>query len=155
MSSPLIDALTARQGFETVNAQNLDAFLKRHPQSVLFFAGDSERLVESGDVAVILPELVKAFGGRLTPALVEKQAERALQLRFRFNAFPALVFMRGEGYLGVITRVLDWQDYLSEIAEILSRGPSEPPPYQFPDGCIPSTASGAEHGHSHPGQQPW
>ncbi len=154
MTSPLIDALTAKHGFASVNAETAPAFLKANAETVLFFAGDSERLVESDDVAVILPEILKQFGGRLTPALVEKPAERALQLRYRFNAFPALVFCRGEGYLGAICRVLDWQDYLSEIAGILAREPSEPPPYQFPEGCIPSTANGASHGQDHFGDHP-
>ncbi len=154
MASPLIDALTAKHGFVPVNARNLDEFLKANGESVLFFAGDSERLVESDDVAVILPEILKHFAGRLAPAIVEKQAERALQLRYRFNAFPALVFCRGEGYLGAICRVLDWQDYLSGISEILAREPTQPPPYQFPEGCIPSAgANGANGVHDHSGDQ--
>jgi hydrogenase-1 operon protein HyaE len=104
--------------------------------------------VESADVAVILPEILKQFKGRLTPALVERNAERALQRRYRFNAFPALVFLKGAGYLGTICRVLDWQDYLAEIATVLAREPSEPPPFEFP-GCVPSTANGADHGSEH------
>lgn len=151
MSSPLIDALITKHGFASVNAETVDAFLKSHSESVLFFAGDSDRLVESGDVAVILPEILKQFQGRAAPALVEKRAEQTLQLRYRFNAFPALVFCRGEGYLGAICRVLGWQDYLTETAAILAREPSNPPPYRFPEGCIPSAANGASHGGGHPG----
>ena len=152
MPSPLIDALTVKHGFASVNAQSLDAFLEANVHSVLFFAGDSERLVESDDVAVILPEILKEFCGQLAPALVEKPAERALQLRYRFSAFPALVFCRRKHYLGAICRVLDWQDYLSQIAEILARQPSEPPPYKFPEGCIPAAgANGASNSLDYPG----
>jgi hydrogenase-1 operon protein HyaE len=140
MSSPLIDALLRRHGFAAVNEGNLDAFLAASERSVLFFAGDSERLVESADVAVVLPELVKRFSG-LVPALVEKAAERPLQLRYRFNAFPALVFLRGDGYLGAISRLLSWADYLAEIEAILARAPSEPPPYTFPERCAPQPAA--------------
>ena len=61
MPSPLIDALTTRHGFATVNESTVDAFLKANAECVLFFAGDPERLVESDDVAVILPELLKKF----------------------------------------------------------------------------------------------
>ena len=53
MPSPLIDALTTRHGFATVNEGTVDAFLKANGEAVLFFAGDAERLVESDDVAVI------------------------------------------------------------------------------------------------------
>ncbi len=152
MPSTPIDSWTARHGFASVNAETLDAFLQSHSESVLFFAGDAERLVESGDVAVILPQIVKQFQGRIAPALVEEQAERALQLRYRFNAFPALVFCRGDGYLGAICRVLDWQDYISETAAILAREPSDPPAYRFPEACIPSATNGASHSHDHTGE---
>jgi len=142
MSSPVIEALTARHGFATVTEATLDAFLAAHAQSVLFFAGDTDRLVESADVAVILPELLKSFP-HVTPALVEKSAERPLQLRFRFNTFPALVFLRGDGYLGAITRVLNWPDYIAEMRAILAAEPSAPPPYKFPDHCVPAANGSA------------
>lgn len=135
MTTPLIEALVARHGFAVVDEGSLDAFLKAHEHSVLFFPGDADRLVESNDVAVVLPEILKVFGKRLTPALVAKPSERQLQRRFRFNAFPALVFMRRDGYLGVLTRVLDWSDYLAEIPALLAGAVTEPPPFKFPDGC--------------------
>jgi hydrogenase-1 operon protein HyaE len=147
MASPLIEALTARHGFTAVNEETVDAFLATHAEAVLFFPGDFERLVESTDVAVILPEILKAFKGRLAAAVVERQAERALQRRYRFNAFPALVFLRGAGYLAAITRVLNWQEYLSEISRVLALDPSAPPPFELP-GCVPATGmNGADHDH--------
>jgi hydrogenase-1 operon protein HyaE len=150
MPSPLIDQLITKHGFGSVTEETVDGFLNTNKDTVLFFPGDWDRLVESADVAVILPEILKQFKGRLTPALVAKSAERILQRRYRFNAFPALVFLRSGEYLGTICRVLDWQDYLSEIESILARDPGEPPPYQFPEGCIPSAAAnGARPGHDH------
>ncbi|WP_127075880.1 hydrogenase-1 expression HyaE [Rhodomicrobium lacus] len=148
MTSPLIEALPARHGFATVTEVTLDAFLAVHADSVLFFPGDTDRLVESADVAVILPELLKSFP-HVAPALVEKSAERALQLRFRFNAFPALVFLRGDGYLGAITRVLNWPDYIAEIRAILASDPSAPPPYKFPDHCVPAANGSAPLAEDH------
>lgn len=148
MASPLIEALTTRHGFAVVDEGSLDDFLAANAHSVLFFPGDAERLVESNDVAVILPEILKVYGKKLAPALVAKTAERQLQRRFRFNAFPTLVFMRGTGYLGVLSRVLDWSDYMAEIPAILARDASEPPPFQFPDGCHSNGLPRAgEHSH--------
>jgi len=135
MTTPLIEALVSRHGFAVVDESNIDVFLAANEHSLLFFPGDAERLVESNDVAVVLPEILKVFGPRLTPALVAKSAERALQRRFRFNAFPSIVFMRRDGYLGVLSRVLNWSDYLAEIAALLASETSEPPPFRFPDGC--------------------
>ncbi len=137
MFSPLTQMLIDNHGYALVDKKSGDDFLKQNEYSVLFFPGDAERLAESDDVAVILPELMKVFGDRLMPAVVERgDAERALQLRYRFNAFPTLVFLRGAAYLGAISRVQDWQDYVREITEILSHPPSDPPRYEFPEGCV-------------------
>lgn len=149
MPTPLIEALTTRHGFTLVDTESIDRFLDASEHSVLFFPGDAERLVESNDVAVILPEILKGYGAKLKPALVAKASERLLQRRFRFNAFPSLVFMRGNGYLGVLSRVLDWSEYLSEIPAILARDVSEPPPFEFPDGCY---TNGMAHEASQPSQ---
>ena len=68
---------------------------------------------ESHDVAVILPELVKAFSGRLQAAVIRKAIERELQARFRFTGWPSLVFLRSGEYLGVITGIKNWQEYMA------------------------------------------
>jgi hydrogenase-1 operon protein HyaE len=137
MFSPLTQMLLDDQGYTLVDESNVDSFLNSHEHSVLFFPGDAERLAESDDVAVILPELIKAFGGRIIPAVVARgESERALQRRFRFNAFPTLVFLRGDGYLGTISRVQDWQDYVRDIGEIFAREASDPPAFEFPKGCF-------------------
>lgn len=135
MTTPLIEALVHRHGFALVDEASIDAFLAANEHSLLFFPGDAERLVESDDVAVILPEILKSYRGRITPALVAKPSERILQRRFRFNAFPSIVFMRHGGYLGVLSRVLDWSDYVTEIPAILAREAGDPPPFEFPEGC--------------------
>jgi hydrogenase-1 operon protein HyaE len=146
-----IEALTGKYGFAAVDEHTIDEFLSAQAGAVLFFPGDSERLAESADVAVILPELLKQFP--LTPAIVDKSAERALQRRFRFNAFPALVFLRGPGYLGAVTQVHNWREYVDEITAILAREPSEPPPFKLPDGCAVPLNGGA-HTHPHSGDHP-
>lgn len=145
--APLTEMLTGRHGYPLLGEQDLDAFTRDAPYAVLFFQGDWQRLGESGDVAVILPELVKAFDGLFKPAVIDRAAERRLQARFRFPAFPALVFLRGSGYLGAISRVLDWNDYLLEIAAILEREPSEPPPFRLPEP--PAHGAGGEPPHIH------
>jgi hydrogenase-1 operon protein HyaE len=145
--SPLLRSIMERSNIPSVNEMSLEAFLLAHAHSVLFFSGDWERLAESNDVAVVLPEL-----GRLAPGLaagvVERQAERALQLRYRFNKFPALIFLRGGGYLGCILGMRGWSEYGEEISGILARQVSEPPPYEFPEGCV-AAAPKSEAIHIH------
>lgn len=135
MFSPLLQSIIEREGWTIVDHHTLDDIAAEHPLSVLFFAGDAARLAESNDVAVILPELVRMFDNLIVPLVVAREAERELQKRYRFNAFPTLVFLKEGAYLGAIPRVLDWQDYVREIAAIVTRETSEPPPFRFPDGC--------------------
>lgn len=135
MFSPLVDAIIEREKLTVVNEESIDRFAQKNGDVILFFSGDHKRLVEVDDVAVILPELIKASNGALIPAIVERDSERKLQARYRFSAFPALVFLRNGEYLGAISRVLDWSDYVVKINEILSRQPSTPPAYKLPRGA--------------------
>ncbi|WP_305987545.1 hydrogenase-1 expression HyaE [Roseibium sp. MMSF_3544] len=135
MFSPLLTSIIAREGLKVVNEEALDKSAAETVFTMVFFPGDAERLAESNDVAVILPELSKALQGSVTPLIVDRSCERELQRRYRFNSFPSLVFLRYGAYLGVIQGVRDWTDYLNEISEILTREPTEPPAFRFPEGC--------------------
>jgi hydrogenase-1 operon protein HyaE len=133
--SPLLQSIIERHGYPVVDEDGLDEAAATIDFSALFFGGDAQRMAESNDVAVILPELEKAFAGAFTPLVVAREAERALQRRYRFNAYPTLVFLRRGRYLGAIQGVQDWIDYLQQIRGILTSEPSDPPPFKFPEGC--------------------
>ena len=60
----------------------------------MLFAGDPVRWPEADDVAVILPELVKAFPGELRGAVVARAAEEALKGRFGVAVFPSIAVVR-------------------------------------------------------------
>jgi hydrogenase-1 operon protein HyaE len=139
MSRPLIEALTTRHGLATVDEasvdQFLDAALDRGCDAVLFMPGDIKRRPEGNDVAVVLPELLLAFGDRLAGAVVSQDSEEALKMRFGVLVLPSLVFMRGRKFLGVIPRIKDWSVYLDEIEELLA-GDGVPLP-------VPAVVNGA------------
>lgn len=127
MSSALIERLQREFQYPTVDASNLNEFLKANACSVLFFTEEPSRFPESNDVAVVLPELVKAFQGQFTPAIVARSDEKKLQSLYGFQSWPALVFLRGQSYLGTITGIQDWMVYLTDIKRILASEPSRPP----------------------------
>jgi hydrogenase-1 operon protein HyaE len=127
MSSALIERLQREFQYPTVDASNLNEFLKANACSVLFFTEEPSRFPESNDVAVVLPELVKAFQGQFTPAIVARSDEKKLQSLYGFQSWPALVFLRGQSYLGAITGIQDWMVYLTDINRILASEPSRPP----------------------------
>ncbi len=135
MFSPLLQSIIERENYRVVTDDDLDAAAEPNLFTMLFVAGDAERIAESNDVAVVVPELDKAFEGAVTVLVADRDSERDIQRRYRFNAFPALIFLRHGEYLGCIQRVQDWTDYLREIPDILAREPSDPPPFKFPDGC--------------------
>ncbi len=132
MSSPLIDRLLEQLGYPEISLDSLDGFVKTPGEGVLFFAGDPKKFRETNDVAVILPELVQAFRGRLRPAVVARSAEVELQMHYGFKVWPALVFIRDGGYLGCITGVQNWDDYLQEINKLLAAEPTKPPGFKLP-----------------------
>jgi len=137
-----------RHNFPVVTDAELPAFSAAHGDCVLFFAGDADRLMESDDVAVIFPELIKAARGALVPVIIARESERTLQRKYRFSSFPALVFLRRGEYLGAISRVRDWMDYMREIPQILSRTPSTPPPFKLPG--VGEAEGASSHTHDGP-----
>lgn len=132
MFSALLSSIIEQHGYPVLAEDEVSAYAGARNHCVLFFAGDADRLMESNDLAVILPELIKASGGALVPIVAARSSERAMQRKYRFSAFPALVFLRRGEYLGAISRVHDWADYMREIPEILAREPSAPPPFRLP-----------------------
>lgn len=123
MIHPLFERLIT-QGYPRLDASNFEAQVRAQAFSVLLLSEDPSRFPESLDVAVILPELVKAFP-QLSPALIERSFERTLQERYGFSVWPALVFLKAGRYLGTLSRVLNWQEYLEQIPQILAREPQD------------------------------
>jgi len=132
MSSSLLESLTEQHGYPLLDEGGLPRFLAEGTNSVLFFTGDPAKHPETLDVAVILPELIKVFSDRCRAGVIGREAEESLQKRFGFSAWPALVFLRGDRYLGSIERVKDWAVYLSAIDRLLSAEPSRPPGIGIP-----------------------
>jgi hydrogenase-1 operon protein HyaE len=119
MTSPLVDRLTTDRGWPRLDAGSLDAFAAGPGERVLFVTGDAAKNLETNDVAVILPELLTAFGGRLTPAVVGQDIERAVRERFEVWPTPSLIFLRDGAAIGAIPKVRDWDDYVTRTRQIL------------------------------------
>lgn len=132
MRSPLIQALIDTQQYSVVTKDNIEIFLTEHENVVLFFTENPKNFPESNDVAVILPELLKPFSDRLTPAVVDAELERELHQRYAFDKWPALVFLRGGEYLGVITGMRDWSEFQREFDRVLAATPGKAPAFTIP-----------------------
>jgi hydrogenase-1 operon protein HyaE len=124
MPSPVIRALVARARLPFVDATSVDAFLApaagAPAHALLFFTGDATQRIETADVAVVLPELLAAFSGRLRAAIVARDAEAELQSRFHVVVTPSLAITRGAVPVGVLPRIRDWPDYIATIERCLA-----------------------------------
>ncbi|MGB5164505.1 MAG: hypothetical protein WBN09_06635 [Woeseiaceae bacterium] len=133
MSHVLIDRLI-QDGYTEVDCDNHDAFVATPGMNVLFFPGDPATVKDATDVAVVLPELLRAFEGRLHPGVVTDTfgAGKTLKRTYGFSHFPALVFVRGGEYVGTICRIQDWGEYIEKISELLVAPPRRAPGFSIP-----------------------
>ena len=132
MPSPLIENMIEQYQYPVLTLNTFDDYINSQAECVLFFTENPTRFPESNDVAMILPELVKEYGGRFNAAVINQSAQRELQSRYGFNEWPALVFLREGKYLGTICKVQDWIVYLQLINQILSSEPKSAPGFASP-----------------------
>ncbi len=126
MPSPLIRRLIDELNYPMLDESNFEEFIDSTDSCVLFLTEEPKLVPESNDVAVILPELVKRFP-TLTPAVVSTDYERTLRGRYNFTLFPSLIFLKQGRFLGTISKVQNWDDYVTQITDILSREPKPDP----------------------------
>lgn len=129
---PLIQRLFEQYRYPPISADDHDAFVCTNGHHILFFAGDPARHRDTTDVAVVLPELAAAFPGQFDIGVITADSENVLQQRYGFTAWPALVFLRSGGYLGVITGIRNWDDYLREIPALLDADTRPAPGFKIP-----------------------
>ena len=129
MSHFLIDRLTKEFGYIEVSLDNHDEFVGTPGLNVLFFPGDPRTVKDATDVAVVLPELMGVFAGRLNAGVVTDTFGdgKSLKHKYGFSHYPALVFVREGGYVGTISRIRNWQEYLTRINDLLVAEPRRPP----------------------------
>ena len=129
MSHILIDRLVGELGYTEVSMESHDEFVAAPGMNVLFLPGDPTTVKDATDVAVVLPELIKAFDGKLRAGVVTDTFGDGVKLKrlYGFTHFPSLVFVRDGGYVGTISRIRDWQEYLTLVNELLVAEPRRRP----------------------------
>jgi hydrogenase-1 operon protein HyaE len=134
MSNVLIDRLLTEFNYPEISLENHDEFVRQPGLVVLFFPGDPETVKDATDVAVVLPELVEAFDQRINPGVVVDTfgAGMTLKRQYGFTHYPSLVFVRDGEYVGTISRVQDWADYLSKINSFFTAPVSRAPGFSVP-----------------------
>jgi len=124
---PLFERMLREPGFADVSAQDFESYSAQPGPTVLFFSEDPARYRETLDLAVILPEIARAFPGRFRAGVLLPKAARALAVRFGVRRWPALVILRDGEYVGAIEGLRNWDEYVAETAYLLAAPATRPP----------------------------
>ncbi len=117
---PLIDRLFSKHGYADLRAENFDAYTTRAGHALLLFAEDPMRFKETLDLAVIVPELERAFPRRFVVGVLLPEAARALHARYGFRRWPALVLLKDGRYVGAVDGLRNWDEYIDELTRLLA-----------------------------------
>jgi hydrogenase-1 operon protein HyaE len=138
---PLLAQLFTKHGFTAVTAENLDGFVAAPGHALLVFTEDPLKVKETLDLAVIVPELARAFSGRFRVGVLPPESARQLHTRYGFRRWPAFVVLRDGAYVGAVEGLLNWDEYLKTVTQLLEAPPTRPPTIGVPI----KTASGERH----------
>ena len=140
---PLVDQLFTRHGFDRVDAESLDAFAAAPGHALLVFTEDPVRYKETLDLAVIAPEVARAFAGCFRVAALLPTDARKVAPRYGFARWPALVVLKDGHYVGAIDGLRSWDEYIEETQRLLAAEPTRAPSI----GIAIKTAGDSGHCH--------
>ena len=127
-SFPLLAQLFSKHGYTEVNAGEFRRVYRGAPVTrCCLFTEDPFRFKETLDLAVIVPEIARAFAGRFEIGVLLPEAAREFQPRYGFRRWPAFVVLRDGQYVGAVDGLRDWDDYVGETGRLLVASPSRPP----------------------------
>jgi len=115
--NPLIEHLVQRHSLPLLDTKGADAFLTLQNHSVIGLFTDPMVYPENADVAVILPEILKAFP-HIKGAIADPNALTILARNYGVVVFPALVFFQGTEVREVVARIHSWADYTARIQRL-------------------------------------
>ncbi len=93
------------------------------------------RYKETLDLAVIVPEIARAFAPRLAVGVLLPESARAVAPRYAFRRWPAFVMLADGRYVGAVDGLRNWDEYLDR------------------SGCVARTRARASANDRHPGAQ--
>jgi hydrogenase-1 operon protein HyaE len=142
---PLIAQLFGKHGFARVTTENFSAWTETPGRTLLLFIEDPGRYKETLDLAVIVPELCRAFPGRFKVGVLLPDAAREIAVHYGFRRWPAFVILADGKYVGVVDGLRNWDEYLAEVGRLLDAAPTRPPTLGI---AVKGSAEGAGNCHA-------
>ncbi len=127
LSYPLIARLFDAHGFARIGDGDPAPWIEQPGRTLVLFLEDPIRFRETLDLAVIVPELVRAFPGRFHVAVALGATARKLAVRYGFRKWPAFVLLADGRYVGAVDGLRDWDEYVQEVTRLLAAEPVRPP----------------------------
>ena len=123
---PIFKRLFGAEGFTLMTEEALADFLDAFGLKMAVFADDPNERKTTIDMAVIAPELKKAFGELLTATVwADFSQARSLAARWGLRSMPAVALFRDADFLGAVQGLKSWQEYGEELARIaMQQGPA-------------------------------
>ena len=119
---PAFKRLFGQAGFSLIDSSQLEEFLKIEGLKMLVFADDPNERKTTMDMAVIAPELKKAFSGTLAAtAWAQFKEARSMASRWGLRSMPAVAIFRDSDFLGAVQGLKTWSEYCSLLSEIVLR----------------------------------
>lgn len=129
---PLIERLVSAHGAVWLDSDSIEYWAAGAGNRVVLLAGDPVRFPEGLDVAVVLPELQRAFPGRFEVGVAKRAHEDAIAKRYGSIRWPALVFLRDGQYVTTLSGMLDWDVYVERVGQALAMPASRAPTVGIP-----------------------
>ena len=116
---PIFNRLWGQEGFVRVNENNVRSLTEKKGLVLMVFADNPTTFKETIDIAVIAPEIAKAFAPHLAAkGFTDPAVGRAISMRFGLTRLPAVGCFRNGVWLGALQGLKVWDDYIKGLAEI-------------------------------------
>ena len=116
---PIFKRLFAEAGFHKIDESTIDAFLGVAGLKLAVFADDPNDRKTTLDIAVIAPEIKKAFDGVFSQCVFADFTQaRSLAARWGLRSMPAVALFRGGDFLGAVQGLKPWDEYIALITDI-------------------------------------
>ena len=124
--------LSERHGYTVLDRDGFDSFVAAPGASLVLFAEELEKIPETWDLTIILPEIVATLELPVRVGILTPETARWLAPRYGIRIWPALLALRDGGYLGTLEGLKDWSAYSRSIPELLAAETSRPPSLVIP-----------------------
>lgn len=119
---PVFKRLFEEAAFCLLGSAQLEDFLAASGLKMLVFADDPNERKTTLDMAVIAPELKKAFNGTLSQtAWADFKEARSLAARWGLRSLPAVAIFLNADFLGAVQGLKPWDEYCQLLSEIVCR----------------------------------